>query len=152
MTARLASVDRRPSGDYVVATSSRTLTGGWVNDGPPQLLPASATAADLGTAAIEALRRSRPDAPDITRADTPDAELLAAVGAPSYTAYAKGVRSLEVYAEFDDEPGTIELTPNANGGPRSGFTPIMDEKRDVPADPADQLGRAILDLLEKATA
>lgn len=83
--------------------------------------------------------------------DPPDAEFLRWVGAATYSAYAKGVRSVDVWARGNTGLPFVEVTPMANGGARTGFTP-MDEMEELHSPEPSELGAAVQRALTIATA
>lgn len=116
------------------------------------MLPTSDDAAALGQAVIEAVRAS----PEATiqardyRADRPDREFLAWVGADSYAKYAKGVRAVLVHGFFGDDEHIL-VTPQSNGGAHAGFEPIREHREKLTDSSADAVGTAVQHALTLAT-
>ena len=109
---------------------------GWLRS-----LPAGTTDASLGETVLAALGESRDGTPHVTRDEINQrlAGLLRATGTRSYTAYAKGVRSVGVL--LDDHQ--IVLSPTKNEGARGGFS-FLDEEMVVAADAGPRaLGEAV---------
>ncbi|MFT4260047.1 hypothetical protein [Microbacterium sp.] len=99
-------------------------------NGLPRVLHTADETESLGSAVLAALESSpRMILPSRDfRNDPPDREFLAWLGVPTYAKYAKGVRSVGVYSFIDEGDDRILVTPEANGGARSGFTPITDQR------------------------
>jgi hypothetical protein len=153
MTEHAAAVHLRPNGEYLFEVSSLTINGFWISDGTPVVLAKGASVEQIGTAAREALQRSRQGIPAYDhRTQDPSRPLLDLVGLPTYARYARGVRMVDVSRNFDEGVHSIELTPQNNGGARSGFTPIGEHRLKVTYESPAQLGRAVLDVLQFATA
>lgn len=154
MSDRLVSVELQRDGRVFVITYSKTSDGHRIMDGLPLIVQAADDAQVLGESVVAGLRRSTDGilpARDL-RQNPPDAEFLRWVGTPSYAAYAKGVRSVDVWAEGGDgELTLVEVTPQANGGAGKGFTP-MDGVDELRAPDAHQLGVAVQRALTLATA
>jgi hypothetical protein len=145
VTAQMVGVDLR-AGEYLVCAYSKTAQGIWVLDGAPDRLPADSSAAELGAAVDNALRRSRHGVDDLTRDSEPARPLLDLLGLPDFATYAKGTRSVEVYRDGDD----VEVTPRRNDGPRRGFTPLDEDITTLSAASADRLGAEVITAFEKA--
>ncbi len=128
MSERVVMVHEQRDGRIFVITYSETTDGHSIIDGLPIVLADSDDATALGAAVVRGLRNSTSGvlpARDL-RENPPDKQFLEWVGAPSYAKYAKGVRSVEVWAEGSGDLGKVEITPYVNGGGRTGFTPMED--------------------------
>ncbi|TPW72321.1 hypothetical protein [Schumannella sp. 10F1B-5-1] len=147
MKRQLASVDRRPDGEYVVMTESRA-GGPWVLDGPITRLPAGSGAEALGAAVIAAMHRSRDDLPPLTRDSTPAKPLLDEFGFDDYAQYIRGLRSVSVFIVTEGTPGLIKVTPEQNGGTAAGMTPLLEHRVEFMLDDAAQVGTAVLAAFE----
>lgn len=149
MTGKLANVDLR-QGEYIVCAYSKTSAGFWVLDGTPTRVPQESSASELGGVISHALGQSR-EGMDVPGRDVKSVQpLLDLFGLPSYAAYAKGTRSVEVYIEPSGGGETVEVTPKRNKGSRRGFTPIEDEMRTFTYDSPLQLGIEVIKAFEKA--
>jgi len=148
----LADVHLQPDGRTFVNTYVRDSEGGWVLHGLP-FVPNDATDAEaLGQAVIDALHVSIATVVPAQnyRANPPDQAFLAWVGAPSYAEYMKGVRAVLVHGFLDGTPHIL-VTPQSNGGARSGFEPMREHR--VKLDwSAKEAGAAVQAALEIATA
>lgn len=156
MSDRLVSVEQQRDGRVFVVTYSRTVDGHRLIDGVPSVVTDVSDAMLLGEAVVAGLQRSsegKLPARD-TREFPPDADFLAWVGAPSFAHYAKGVKSVSVWAANGQGENltSVEVTPEANGGPRKGFTPIDGEVAALHSPSAMELGQAVQAALSTATA
>ncbi|WP_146185319.1 hypothetical protein [Microbacterium sp. HMWF026] len=153
MSDRLVSVEQQRDGRIFVITYSKTSDGHRIIDGTPLVVESAADAGALGDAVVTGLQRSTDGvlpARDL-RQNPPDAAFLAWVGAPTYAAYAKGVRGVEVWAEGSSDLTLVEVTPKANGGASEGFTP-MDDVEELRSPEPSRLGAAVQRALTLATA
>lgn len=102
---------------------------------------------------MEALKLSniRPLPSRNLRTDPPSAEFLSWLGLKTYAQYARGVRRISVDASFHDVIELLRLTPEHNGGARSGFTPISEHRLTMHYESPEQLGRAVQEAMKKAT-
>lgn len=123
-------------------------------DGLPEVLARIDDAEMLGQSVVSALHASnRRPLPDRNlRTDPPDREFLAWLGLRSFGQYMRGVRNVSVRAFFTDEIGEVSFTPSRNGGPRGGFTPMVEEQFSVAFKDPAQLGRAVQEAMKKAVA
>ena len=150
------SVEQQRDGRVFVVTYSKTVDGHRLIDGTPAVVADPSDVVLLGEAVITGLQRSSEG--KLPARDThkfpPDADFLAWVGAASFAHYAKGVKSVSVWAaNGEGEDLTIvEVTPEANGGPRKGFTPIDGEVATLQSPGAMKLGQAVQAALEIANA
>ena len=156
MSDRLVSVEQQRDGRVFVVTYSKTVDGHRLIDGTPVVVSGASDAAPLGEAVVTGLQRSsegKLPARD-TGAFPPDADFLAWVGAPSFAHYSKGVRSVSVWAANGqgEDLTSVEVTPEANGGPRKGFTPMDGELETLQSPSAMELGQAVQAALRTATA
>ena len=148
------SVELQRDGRVFVITYSKTSDGHRVMDGLPLVVEGADDAQVLGVSVVTGRRRSTDGALPARdlRQSPPDAGFLRWVGAPTYAAYAKGVHSVEVWAEGGDGDLTlVEVTPMANGGAGKGFTP-MDGVDVLRAPGAHRVGVAVQRALTLATA
>lgn len=152
MNEHNVSVFLEPSGRYLVETYSRTVDLARIMDGAPQAVPAGASTAELGAAVLEGLRRTRYDMPRRATIPKPAEDFLRFAGKSSWGAFVGGVRAVGVRSDYDHQLTEFQLTPETNEGPRGGFTPIVELIRTVPYESPEQLGQAVLDALEQATA
>jgi hypothetical protein len=152
MSRGLVDVHLQPDGRVFVETFSRDTENGWVMNGLPRVLGNTDDATALGTAVIEAVKAS----PETTlpardaKTDPPDREFLAWVGADSYAKYAKGVRAALVHGFFDGEPHLL-ITPQSNGGSRSGFEPMREHRQKLTDWSPATVGEAVQRALTLAT-
>ena len=154
MTPHSVNVELRPDGRIFVQVYSRPQGQPWIIDGLPTVLDNANDPEALGAAVISALGRSTVDtlpARDL-RADPPSSDLLRWAGVRSWAAYTRGARSVGIYARYDSELTTVNITPEARE--RTGATvPIMEHRREgVVVESPDQLGRDIQAALNVATA
>lgn len=111
----------------------------------------------LGSSIVAALHASnrRPLPNRNLRVDPPDRELLEWLGLRTYGQYMRGVRTLSVKASYvntDIAEAEVAITPERNECPRGGFTPILEERFSITYENPEQLGRAVQEAMEKATA
>ncbi|QAY61287.1 hypothetical protein ET475_15725 [Microbacterium protaetiae] len=153
MTRHEVGIDKQRDGRYFVQAFSKTANGFLIVDGLPEVLDAHAVELAIGEAALRALHLSCSrvlPARDL-RADPPDREFLAWLGVASYAKYMKGVKEVSLRSEFDETPETIQVIPNRNGG-RDGFTDIKEHAVTITYENPTQLGQAVLDAFQDATA
>ena len=151
LTDHVVNVDRQRSGEYLLKVFSLTENGLSVLDGLPARVPAGAEAIILGTEVLAALYKSRIGLPPYVRGDDLMGPFLKFVGAKSYATYVRGVHSVGVSANFVDSISDFRLEPEANGGGKEGFTPIVEHIRHLPYESPEHLGQAVLDAFEYAT-
>lgn len=151
MRVRPVSVARQRDGRYFVSTYSKATNGFNVLDGLPLVLPAETTARQLGEAVIEGLGRVREGLPayDNTR-DDPAAELVRFAGASNYADYCRGVR--QVMVQTDPDVREVNLAPQQSAGRNGGFTSLEEYRRKFVLESPEQLGEAVLEAFEHATA
>ena len=155
MRDRLVSVEKQRDGRVFVVTYSKSVDGRRIIDGRPLVVADAADVLSLGEAVVTGLQRStegKLPARD-TRESPPDAVLLACVGAPTFAHYAKGVRSVSLWAANGEgeDITLVDVAPEANGGPQKGFTP-MDGKEETLLSPGTvELGQAVQRALTVAT-
>lgn len=151
MIARLSNVDLR-AGEYIVQTYSQTEDGFWVLDGQPIRLPSDASPGELGQATKDALEVSRQDIANPPREANTARPLLEMLGLRDYATYARGTRSVGVRADDTPDGEQIKITPKRNGGARNGFTPLKEHQIAFSYDSPGQLGKALIEAFEHATA
>ena len=151
LTDHVVNIDRQRSGEYLLRVFSLTENGLSVLDGLPARVPAGAEAIILGTAVLAALNKSRIGLPPYVRGDDLSGPFLKFVGAKSYATYVRGVHSVGVSANFVDSISDFRLEPEANGGGKEGFTPIVEHIRHLPYESPEHLVQAVLDAFEYAT-
>jgi hypothetical protein len=152
--ASLATVYLR-EGRMLVQASDRTDSrhaGFWVATPPVVSLDAAAGAATVGQAVLDALARSRVEAPVPDRGVDLEAPLRNAAGVRSRRALMMGTRACWV----NREEGEIRIDPLRNGGasgPERGFSPLpLSERCTLEATAtAETVGRAVIAALERAT-
>jgi len=153
MTRASVSVHVQPDGRVFVIVYSRNADGFWLMNGLPRVLPTAEGEEALGSAVLDALEASTQvtlPSRDL-RNDPPDRDFLAWLGVPTYAKYAKGVRSVGVYAFLDEGQDRVLVTPEANGGARSGFTPISDKRVTLTTFDALTIGSTVRAALSLAT-
>lgn len=139
-----AQVDLRRK-EYIVWSSSQTVSGIWRMNGAFRRVAGTAPAAELAEAIDWALAQSRTGAPDLTtrRGPVPFQPVLDALNLSSYASYTRGTRSTAV--ERDGE--VVSVIPYRNKGPREGFAAALDEairlERPVPAQLAEAVVQAL---------
>jgi hypothetical protein len=148
----VVSVEQQRDGRVFVITYSKTADGHRIIDGTPLVVASAADAQTLGESVVAGLQRSTDGVLPARnlQQDAPDAEFLRWVGASTYSAYAKGVRGVEVWADGTGELTLVEVTPKSNGGASKGFTP-MDEVDELHSPESAQLGVAVRRALALAT-
>jgi hypothetical protein len=151
LTDHLVNIDRQRSGEYLLRVFSLTQNGLSVLDGLPARVPAGAEAIILGTEVLAALNKSRIGLPPYVRGDDLSGPFLKFVGAKSNAAYVRGVHCVGVSANFVDSINDFRVQPEANGGGKEGFSPIVEHIRHLPFQSPEQLGQAVLDAFEYAT-
>jgi len=152
---RLVSVEQQRDGRVFVVTYSKTVDGHRLIDGTPLVVADASDVLSLGEAVATGLQRStdgKLPARD-TREFPPDADFLAWVGAATFAHYAKGVRSVSVWAAngAGEDLTLVEVTPEAHGGSRKGFTPVDGEEETLRSPGTMELGQAVLRALTVAT-
>lgn len=151
LTDHVVSIDRQRSDEYLLKVFSLTENGLSVLDGLPARVPAGAEAIILGTAVLAAFYKSRRGLPPYVRGDDLSGPFLKFVGAKSNAAYVRGVHCVGVSANFVDSIRDFTVVPEANGGGKGGFTPIVEHIRHLPYESPEHLGQAVLDAFEYAT-
>ena len=149
------SVELQKDGRVFVQPYSKTFEGANIADGLPAVIASMTDAQVLGSSIVAALHASnrRPLPNRNLRVDPPDRELLEWLGLRTYGQYMRGVRTLSVRASYDDtDIAEVTVTPKRNGGPRTGFTEIGEERVLLHYESPAQLGRAVLEAMKKATA
>ncbi|MCI1018871.1 hypothetical protein HWD99_09560 [Microbacterium sp. C5A9] len=149
------SVELQRDGRVFIQPYSKTWEGASIGDGLPSVIASMTDAQVLGSSIVAALHASnrRPLPNRNLRVDPPDREFLEWLGLRTYGQYMKGVRTLSVRAAYDnDDIAEVMITPERNGGPRGGFTPLSDERRTVMFESPEQLGRAVQEAMKRATA
>lgn len=147
----MATVEAQADGRVFVFVYSRTANGFWTLDGLPNVLPTLDDAAALGEAARAALDTSTDGvlpARDV-RADPPDREFLAWFGG-SAAKYARGVRSVQLRAEYDDRLTEVIVTPQANEG-KGSFTGIREHRATERPQDAAEFGAILQRAVARAT-
>lgn len=153
MTRASVSVHEQPDGRVFVTVYSRNVDGFWLMNGLPRVLPTAKDEEALGSSVLDALVASTQTtlpSRDL-RNNPPDSEFLAWLGVSTYAKYAKGVRSVGVYAFLDEGQDRVLVTPEKNGGAKSGFTPISDERVTLTTLDALTLGSTVRTALSLAT-
>lgn len=152
MTKHYVNVELQADGRVFIGPYSFTENGPLIGDGLPTVVGSIDDPA-LGQVAVDALFRSNarvlPER-DLYN-DPPDREFLAWLGLADYAEYVRGVRMVQLLSIFDDKISSVKLTPTKNGGARSGFTPLIEERVDVPCETPAQLGDAIREAMKLAT-
>lgn len=154
MKEHIVSVHWFKDGRVLVQPYSRTTNGFNISDGLPHILRENGDATELGKVVVQALDESnrRPLPARDLRADPPERELLAGLGLKTVGQYMKGTRGVSLYAVYDSEITTVRILPQRNGGARGAFTGIEEERVVLDYESPEQLGRAVQDALQKATA
>ena len=152
-TPHSVTVNLRSDGCVLVQVYSRPKSQAWITDGLPELLENADDARAIGESVIAALHRSTVDvlpSRDL-RAEPPAKPILDWAGVRSWAAYTRGMKSVGVYARFDSELSTVDITPKARE--RSGAFIPMDEgdREGVTVVTPEQLGRDIQAALKIAT-
>jgi hypothetical protein len=121
---QLSQVDLRGD-ELIVASYSRTTPGFWVMNGTFVRLAKDVSDDKLGATLERALSISQRGlaAPSPTGPST-GAPLLKELGFESYSAYAKGVRSVQVARTSSH----VAVVPTRNEGSRRGFVELVDEE------------------------
>jgi len=119
-------------GKVYLHADSQTKDGFWILAEPVLACDGGDTAA-IGQCVLEALRGSKHGVrtPD-WRTDIAN-PLLQLAGIKSYNAFAKTTKSAGI--SFED--GHVRIIPSRNGGPRTGFVPIVEKTREATVDPSE---------------
>ncbi|MBM3717065.1 MAG: hypothetical protein FJW64_15300 [Actinobacteria bacterium] len=126
------SLHRQRDGRIEVLVYSRPTHRTWALDGLPEVVSPIATPRQLGEAVVRGLRRSLQG--KCVREDPDFERFLAWNGAFNWSSYSRGVRAVDVVADFEDEIGPVGLTPQVRV--RDGdFIPMM--KKTVIVDGTD---------------
>lgn len=154
MKEHLVTVHLQRDGRVFVQPYSEMTGLADIADGLPAVINSMDDPELLGAVVVEALRASnrRPLPYRNLRVDPPDREFLAWLGVKTYGRYMRGVRSLTVFAAFDEMITDVLLAPKRNDGPRGGFSPISEERFSIMFESPVQLGRAVQAAMAKATA
>jgi hypothetical protein len=154
MNRAFTAVQLQRDGRVFVQPYSRTVTRSLQANGLPIVLPSSQDAVMLGQtirAALQTAWDTVLPARD-PRVDPPDRELLDWLGLPDYAAYARGVRSVGVHWFLGGaEPNHLLVTPEDNGGPRTGFTPLREHRVTLTDFTPSVIGEAVQLALTLAT-
>ncbi len=152
MTQRVIAVNLLKDGRVLFHTYTQTVDGFRILDGLPEVLLAIDDSLAVGGAVVAALRASnrRPLPSRNLRTHPPDRELLQWLGLKSYGQFMRGVRSVQLIADFDEEIGDVAVSSLHNGG-KEGFVPIQGEAFTLSFESPEQLGRAVQQAMTKAT-
>lgn len=152
MTRGLVGVDLQRDGRVFVKTYSRNTNGMWMLNGLPRVLPNDEDAATLGQAVIAAVEASPSTILPArnVREDPPDREFLAWLGLKTYAAYAKGVRGAMIDAFLDGDRHLL-ISPQHNGGPKTGFVDIREHREKLTDWTPSVVGAAVQRALTLAT-
>jgi hypothetical protein len=135
--------------EYVVWSSSRTVSGMWVMNGMFRRLPRTAGSRELGAAVERALSASVEGVPQppLRDAPSPFQPVLEALRLPSYARYLSGTRSTMVERDSTE----VVVTPQRNGGGRGGFVPITQAAVRLAAPETTELGAAVAAAVARST-
>jgi hypothetical protein len=126
---------------FIVASSSTTTAGVWLQEGPYATLATNASAETIGEAIISALGRSRAGIPHPTDWKRITEPLLAAAGVKTYSTFAKAAQMVLVQLEDD----RILLLPMNYGGSKEGFVANEEHEQTVRSSAsAKELADALL--------
>ena len=152
MTQRVIAVNLLRDSRVFVHTYTETVDGFRIIDGLPRVLGGIGDSIAVGDAVVAALRASnrRPLPSRNLRIHPPDRDLLQWLGLRSYGQFMRGVRSVQLIADFDEEIGDITVSPLRNGG-KEGFMTIQGGAFTLSFDSPEQLGRAVQQAMGKAT-
>jgi hypothetical protein len=141
--------DRLYVSSWSITDQGASVQGDWIADADIQV-----SDAELGSLARAALAACRQGVPHPSFRDGPTPELrtiLQVAGVKTYAAFARGTR--EVAVRSLDESADLTVTPYRNGGPRTGFTEMLDEVAVLDAAVDDSsLGAVLRQALAVATA
>lgn len=144
----MGAVDLRGS-RLIVYSSSHTKDGFWIFNGAVELLDCDATDPDLGEAVLRILDASRigVSTPTLRRAPSPFTPVLATLGLPSWSAYARGIRHVDI-ERYDR---TLRAMPSHNGSSSEGFIGMSDLVASLDDPAAAELGTAVRTALSNCT-
>lgn len=125
MTTKLATIYLRKS-KLLIASSSKTISGFWVAEGPVQVVD-EGDAFAIAAALRIAFERSRSRVPVPNSFSEPIAPLLEAAGVKSWRSFVKDAKSIGA-SLFD---GTITLTPKQRIDRAGNYIPISEKARTV---------------------
>jgi hypothetical protein len=145
---RHINVDLR-RGEYVVWSSSQTVSGIWYMNGVFARVPENASAADLAGAIEQALAASATGLPDRAPRDPdPFTPVLKAVKAPSYAKYAASAQVCAVEQDGDE----VTVVAYRNNGPRQGMSALLDQAERLHAPAPEQIADAVRRVVRQAVA
>lgn len=153
MTRSLVNVYALPDGRILVQTMSRGAPRQWLPNGLPIALGSSGDAETLGRAVLDAVAASPLTTLPVrdVHVDPPDREMLEWLGLADWEAFERGTRMVIVHGFLDEGEDHLLVTPQANGGARTGFTPMTRHRvRLTDFDPAT-VGRAVQGAARLAT-
>ncbi len=154
MTIGSVVVDEQTDGQFFVQPYCRTVSGSRMAGGLPTVLSSATGVHELGAAIMRAMQHSTtvvlPNRD--MRVDPPDRELLLWLGLKSYAEYARGVRSVGIAALYGEgHPDQLLVTPQDNGGPHTGFTPLREHRVTLTDFTPAVVGAAVQHALTLAT-
>jgi hypothetical protein len=134
-------------GRLYVGSCARTTTGLWVAHGPVVTKGLDAPEAEIGRIVECAIMNSVSGVPHPASPKDVSGPLLAAAGARTFSAFARGAKLLSV---SEDETG-IGVMPTRNGGSSEGFVDLPERQRLLPGTrPLAVLGGAVRAALREA--
>lgn len=153
MKKRLVEVEMQRDGRIFVHSLSTTPDGVHVFNGLPRVVGPETDAEEFGVILADALNDSnrRPLPERDLFLNPPDREFLDWLGVSTFGRYMRGVRSVGLFARYDNVLESVYVTPRRNEGNRGGFTPIMEERVLLDYESPEQLGRAVQEAMKKAT-
>ncbi len=147
-------VHRQSDGRLFVQPFSRTEQRQLVANGLPNVLVPSVPEEVVGKTILDALLLARDTvlpARDHLR-DPPDRQLLEWLGLRSFAEYEKGVLGVLVHGFYDQgQLLHMLVTPEDNGGPSTGFTPLREHRVTLTDFTPAVVGAAVLHALTLAT-
>lgn len=149
MSWHMVFAERQPDERVFVVVYSQAVDLHWVIDGLPEVVAPGADSVALGSAILRGLCRS--SLGRLHRRVPEDREFLSWVGAKTYAAYTKGVRSVEIFSDFVDAPDTVELTPQERDPTSGAFGPLLQHRVVVRNSDAASVGLAVLAAFNAAT-
>lgn len=143
---RMAEIYQK-KGRLYVGSCARTTTGLWVAHGPVVTIGFDAPEAEIGAIVERAIENSVSGVPHPPSPKDVSIPLLAAAGARTFAAFARGAKLVSV---SENETGIVVI-PTRNGGSTEGFVDLPERRRYLPGlRPLVTLGTEVSAALREA--